>query len=171
MGCNRNGSNVAATCIDMTSESAFSCPVLSAISRGVLDRCAVCVCDTSDVCVCFSLSTQFCIVGIAHSTSDYIRDKNKRHLSVEDTSLQWTILLDPTVSGLECSTVLPLHLTTLAGMYTYTHTVHSHLHTHTHTHIHTYLHTCAHTCAHTHMPHTHTHTHTHAIFMQTQTPG
>ena len=51
-------------------------------------------------------------------------------------------MLDPTVSGLECSTVLPLHLTTLAVMYTYKHTYRALTLTHTHTHM--------------HVPHTHT---------------
>ena len=55
------------------------------------------------------------------------------------------------VSGLECSTVLPLHLTTLAVMYTYTHTYRALTLTHTHTHM--------------HVPHTHTHTHAHTHYL------
>ena len=52
----------------MTSESAFSCPELSAISRGVLDRCAVyvtslMVCWTGVQCV-YVTSLVVCWTGV-----------------------------------------------------------------------------------------------------------
>ena len=54
MGCNRNGSNVAATCTDMTSESAFSCPELSA---------SLVVCWTGVQCV-YVTSLVVCWTGV-----------------------------------------------------------------------------------------------------------